>query len=64
MPRNSKKLTRIADGHYRGPKGEAKRLHGGSGAVHVRDARANWLVTWGGKSEVVSHLSIARSLIT
>lgn len=55
------KLTKIAPGHYRNDKGEARNIFDGSGAPHVRDSRARWLVKLtNGRTHLVPTLRLAR----
>lgn len=58
------KLTKIARGHYRNDKGEARNVKSSSGAPHTRNSRAKWLVTRDGKSQLVPTLEIARTLLS
>jgi hypothetical protein len=39
------KLIKIKAGHYKGTHGIVRNVFDGSGAAHVRHARAKWLVT-------------------
>jgi hypothetical protein len=39
------KLVKVAAGHYKGTRGIVRNVFDGSGAAHVRHARAKWLVT-------------------
>lgn len=60
----SKKLTKVAQGHYKGQHGDVINVYSTSGAPHTRNSRARWLVRFNdGRSTMVSRLSVARDLI-
>ena len=65
---NTNRLTKVSTGHYVCATGEVRNVFDGSGAAHVRSARARWLVTFPGRfgkaeSRIVPSLSVARSLL-